>query len=82
MHQHTLNRIALATAAASVLVVGIAVGMAAGRLPKTETVRILRIGAVLEQSGATTQAFEHAGALIDAGLIQDAEKMAQERRMR
>lgn len=81
MKQHIINRILFAAAAGSVLALGISVGMAvAHSMPPTDTVRILRIGAALEQSGAMSHHFEHVGALIDAGRLDEATAVANQRR--
>jgi hypothetical protein len=46
-----------------------------------ETVRILRMGAVLEQCGATSDLFQDAAWLIDNGMAKEAEKKLQQKRL-
>jgi hypothetical protein len=81
MQQHTLNRIGLVSATVAIFGLGLALGIAvANSMPPTDTVRILKIGAALEQSGAMSHHFEHVGALIDSGRMDEATAVAEQRR--
>lgn len=82
MHQHTRNRISVACAGVVVLALGFVAGGIVGEstFRESDSVRILRIGAALEQAGATTPKFEHVAALVDAGRIDEAEAVAKEMR--
>jgi hypothetical protein len=84
MHQHTRNRISVACAGVVVLALGFVAGdNAAGGIVgdstfrESDSVRILRIGAALEQAGATSPNFQHVASLLDAGKIDEAEKTAR-----
>lgn len=82
MHQHTRNRISVACAGVIVLALGFVAGSIVGdsTFRESDSVRILRIGAALEQAGATSPKFEHVASLLDAGKIDEAEVIAKKMR--
>jgi hypothetical protein len=83
MHQHTRNRISVACAGLVVVGLGFIAGSIIGdsTFRESDSVRILRIGAALEQSGATSPKFEHVASLLDAGKINEAESIARKLRL-